>query len=495
MRSRHFLIGFLASVFLFGKLFLLGANPVNMLVFRLTPGTYLRILVAFFLCLVILVLLLIFASRKFPEYYHKLSLGLLLISFYNLIDYFLFSIVDNTVRWKLFSALIGAAYLPIAIWTGIRFGSSRVTSKLCIILLLPCLLICFYAIPRDFCMPSLKREYHLRNKPPVHLIICDSLSWDVFFKNGNVDPTFKNFHELASQAHVCINVRSTGVKTEEALCQVITGNRYDESRLESTRWLVSTPGSSRFEPIPANETIFRDAVDAGYNNVIVGYYLPYSATFQSLLTRSYVIQPNSIYREAFQTMPRLVLFPGYIHHSESFEQAFVYYLRQVTNAPSNTFFYSHLNLPHHPYPYDEDGNLIGRVEHYKDLLLRGGRDSELLERYRNSIYYLDNKIAELIQLLKRKGRFNNSLIIVTSDTNWNGYTPSKVPLLVKSPNQKRSIAHDEELDMRHLRKFLQNYFRSQNVNINLFNIDHSNKNGNYNSKNCPEHENTYPSTG
>jgi arylsulfatase A-like enzyme len=122
---------------------------------------------------------------------------------------------------------------------------------------------------------------------------------------------------------------------------------------------------------------------------------------------------------------------------------------RLADEKSRPFFlYLHYMDPHDPYfvhPYN--GEAVARVHTPRP---DPGQAERLMRLYDGEVSYLDDHLGRLIELLKRQGVYDSSLIVLTSDHGeefyehggwWHGVTLYEeqihVPLIVKLPRQKR----------------------------------------------------------
>ena len=89
---------------------------------------------------------------------------------------------------------------------------------------------------------------------------------------------------------------------------------------------------------------------------------------------------------------------------------------ELENIPNKSnepkFTYAHINLPHHPYNYDDNGNLIEYSERVEELT-----EEESNHRYINQLKVTNEKVLELVQKIISSSE-NTPIIIITSDHGW-----------------------------------------------------------------------------
>lgn len=88
-------------------------------------------------------------------------------------------------------------------------------------------------------------------------------------------------------------------------------------------------------------------------------------------------------------------------------------LEKISNQTENPkFTYVHFNLPHHPYNYDENGNLVEFNETAEKL---GEQESN--KRYINQVKVTNEKISEVIPTIISSSKIT-PIIIIASDHGW-----------------------------------------------------------------------------
>jgi len=88
-------------------------------------------------------------------------------------------------------------------------------------------------------------------------------------------------------------------------------------------------------------------------------------------------------------------------------------LQKIPKQSENPkFTYAHFNLPHHPYNYDDNGDLVEFDESVKEL-----DERESNHRYINQLKVTNEKIAKIIPKLISSSE-NTPIIIIASDHGW-----------------------------------------------------------------------------
>jgi arylsulfatase A-like enzyme len=116
---------------------------------------------------------------------------------------------------------------------------------------------------------------------------------------------------------------------------------------------------------------------------------------------------------------------------------------------ARTFAIIHYLVPHHPFLLNPDGTFHGRD---------WGENA-----YERNLAYLDRVIGKLVSELKSAKRYDDSMLILTSDHSWRRDpdipNPSReelthVPLIIKLPGQTESQRVDDDFRTCHLGEFI-----------------------------------------
>lgn len=117
-------------------------------------------------------------------------------------------------------------------------------------------------------------------------------------------------------------------------------------------------------------------------------------------------------------------------------------LHCIREQPVGTLAVFHYPSPHYPYVRSEDGQ-------YRTPLSVGW-DYEDLQAYDRALIGMDRTVGEVIAAMREAGRFDNALLILTSDHAWKWNPKRKsgklrtslthVPLMVKLPRQRQGLA-------------------------------------------------------
>ena len=136
--------------------------------------------------------------------------------------------------------------------------------------------------------------------------------------------------------------------------------------------------------------------------------------------------------------------------------------------PAGTFIFFHNSLPHSPYWVDPDGKIDEGEPAAFDPAQRGDavQVNAVFARYQGQVRFVDAELGRFVDLLKQRGLFDASLVIVTSDhgVSYDPRAPGRdlvmengqavnaepllrVPLFIKRPHQQAGVVSDREVQL------------------------------------------------
>ena len=309
---------------------------------------------------------------------------------------------------------------------------------------------------------------------PVFVFVFDEWSFARSAPGGEFPAEYPNLRALAGQSLTFRAARSPGDDTYRALPLLIFGER----PLTELPRVFAKEGKEGREyvtgPHPARpvEGIFETARAAGYNTAMIGFYLPYPRMFPDSVD---FVRGYSYYPTARSLWSRMVL-----HAIETLrwetdpisrkwfrkryaEEVSEYWLRlrddlqgaidvAIDRMPGNTVAFVHYPLPHAPFVFNADGSFRGPYPVHDDLKNEDeDRMAGTVEDYRRQLGYLDHMVGNLIERLRRAGKYDDALIVMTSDHSWRQDPDPRlrtagrrsVPLLIKLPGQRNGCVVDQ----------------------------------------------------
>jgi len=132
-------------------------------------------------------------------------------------------------------------------------------------------------------------------------------------------------------------------------------------------------------------------------------------------------------------------------------------------AKNGQFYYIHLPIPHPPPVFTPDGDFRRPKA--------GGSWQGSPDEYKMSLSHQDKVIGEVVKALKDAGVYDSCTLVMTGDHTWRqdpvrdeaNYSEwvKHVPLIIKSPNQKRGVVVTSEFDFLKMMRIINGALRGQ----------------------------------
>jgi len=275
-------------------------------------------------------------------------------------------------------------------------------------------------------------EFAVTNaKPRVIFILMDELSYQQLYGHRYPHLQLPAFDALAAQATVLTDVSPTANFTEKAVPALLSGENFDGIRATADGMLqVRAEKNHQWQSFDERQTIFQDALNAGYRTTVVGWYNPYCRILAEVVDSCY-------WTDAYTVKDGLT-------SEGSFESNLVSSTDALLHAPTvRRWLHRILDVPEEVGETTEEGHL----DDY--LRLKQAADVALLDRssgftfvhlpipHPTGIYnrrtqqltteastYIDNLaladryLAHARELLEKTGQWDSSTILVMGDHGW-----------------------------------------------------------------------------
>jgi Sulfatase len=218
------------------------------------------------------------------------------------------------------------------------------------------------------------------------------------------------FDQLAGQATVFTHVVPTGISTEIVLPALMTGEPIDHARSSASGQLSIHAPSGAWEVFNQHQTVFQDALNAGYSTGIVGWYNPYCRILPDVLDSCFWtfsqaalshMRSDFSLRENLMAPFRTVAHDDGRLHIEDFRV-----LSQASDAVledrSLDFVLLHMPVPHPQGIYNRSTATFA-TEHAS---------------YVDNLALADRYLAHVREVLERNSEWDDSAIIVMGDHSW-----------------------------------------------------------------------------
>lgn len=263
--------------------------------------------------------------------------------------------------------------------------------------------------------------------PRVIWIVLDELSYQQVYEQRFPGLSLPTFDEVAQQSTLFTHVVPAGIFTEAVIPSLMSGLPVDDIRSSSDgrRLSLHDPVDKKWLPFDPHQTVFQDALNAGYSTAIAGWYNPYCRILPQVLDHCYwtshLLYPGGIdseksvadnvsqqmihgFRALSSTLPHH--YAGPTQREQALHIADYRDLRNAGDAllsdPSANFILLHMPIPHPLGIYDR---------HRKVLTTRG-------TSYIDNLALTDIYLAHVRDLLRSQNQWDSSTIVIMGDHSW-----------------------------------------------------------------------------
>jgi hypothetical protein len=325
--------------------------------------------------------------------------------------------------------------------------------------------------------PTLHKP-QLASTPPhqrIIWLILDELSHQQLYERRFPGLELPAFDQLAAQSTVFTQVVPAGEYTRYILPTLFTGLPSTAVNVSARGLLLSLkdPSTGKWTPFRQHQTIFQDAIDAGYTTGIAGWYNPYCRIMPEVLDHCFWtyrestpanLSPNrSLAVDLLRPFRRLWLDTKHLfghgagapteeardirQHSTDYRNLLAAGDAYLAD-PSVNFLFLHMPIPH-PYGFYDRSKKTFSTKHTS---------------YIDNLALADRYLAHLRQLLEQNDQWDSATVVVMGDHSWRtssiwkdsmtwtvedeaashgGEFDPRPAYLVKLPNQKISARIDQ----------------------------------------------------
>jgi hypothetical protein len=266
-------------------------------------------------------------------------------------------------------------------------------------------------------------------RPRIVWLLLDELSYQQLYERRFPGLQLPAFDRLAAQSTVFTQVAPAGQFTRYIVPTLFTGFPSNAVNVSARGLLLSLkdPSTGKWTPFQQHQTIFQDAIDAGYVTAIAGWYNPYCRIMPEVLDHCFWtyrqstpanLSPNrSLAVDLLRPFRRLWLDTKHLFgrgpgaptdESRDIRQHSADYrnLRRAGDAyladPSINFLFLHMPIPH-PYGFYDRNKKTFSTKHTS---------------YIDNLALADRYLAHMRQLLERNNQWDSATIIVMGDHSW-----------------------------------------------------------------------------
>ena len=305
----------------------------------------------------------------------------------------------------------------------------------------------------------------------IYILILDAWSYRLTYEDGKVRPEMPRLAEAASAMCSFSDAHAPGCHTITSLPRFLFQREGDFALRgdEVGFW------DGSFIPVKGLRSIFHHARSEGYRTYMIGWYHPYelmvgdhvdvvasSNAFHWLGEEPFQIGVQ-LYEEAarkilgrslLRSLSREALYRKNHVFVRNTDFVMSHVRSIIEESGTSRFAVFHIPVPHFPFCYSAEGSRPLEKEY----------SLESAELAREQLAYTDRLIGEIIDRLKRLGKYERATIVLTSDHTWRNDPElpprsarhwSHVPLLIKFPGQEERIDVDVPFTTSRLERLLE----------------------------------------
>jgi Sulfatase len=317
-------------------------------------------------------------------------------------------------------------------------------------------------------------------------IILDELSYQQLYERRFPGLELPAFDQLAAQSTVFTQAVPAGEYTRSIIPALFTGLPTNEIKVSASGLLVSLhdPTTGKWTPFQQRQTVFQDALDAGYSTGLAGWYNPYCRIIPEVLDHCFWtyresipanLSPNrSLAVDLLRPFHYLLLDAKHLFghgpgapsdESRDIHQHSTDYRRLLAAGdsyladPSINFLFLHMPIPH-PYGFYDRKQKTFATAHTS---------------YIDNLALSDQYLGHIHQLLDQQHQWDSTTIIIMGDHGWrtsliwmksptwteedaaasnNGEFDDRPAYIVKLPNQHTSSHINQPFSILHTRALL-----------------------------------------
>lgn len=309
--------------------------------------------------------------------------------------------------------------------------------------------------------PSSQFHPHMiRPAGPLHNSLATNIVWIIFdetdyrlcFEKRPPNLSLPEFDRFRHSAFWATQAYSPNDETQVSIPALLTGIPLKGAFKAGARQLdLVRADTGVHADFTTQDTIFRQIKKRNGSTALLGWYHPYSRIMRDAdichdyprynfytsdnLFDTFLCQTREILDMRFLPFKNTLLVNNHIQILKQMQSQ----LLDTVKDNDVSFMFLHYSIPHSPNIYDRRTGTFG--------LNRNTR-----EGYLDNMALADRCLRELRLALEKKGRWDSSMIVISSDHHWrtntyDGQTDYKhVPFMVKMPHQETGIVFDKRFD-------------------------------------------------
>ena len=324
-------------------------------------------------------------------------------------------------------------------------GSAAEIAALCLLPFLPVMILqASWRVEREPPGRQLAGRIHASSPAPIRFvwIIYDEADWRY------LDPLTRppglqlpELDRMMSESVWADNAIQSGIQTASAIPSLMYGQPVEVGLFHGTGRLITAEDPPKVLDWLKESNVFSWARSQGFDETIVGWYLPYCRVFASELSDCYW-EPIDTRVRGFEPSLKTSLLSVLrsLWPLEDRQRHLLRYRRLLRESiedatdPTLSLVMLHLPLPHEPVIYDRYSGKLTIFNFRKDW-------------YIDNLALGDRMLADIRRAMEQAGLWDRTNVLVTSDhalrwyTDWNEGSSPRIPYIVKLAGQKRGLEY------------------------------------------------------
>jgi Sulfatase len=256
------------------------------------------------------------------------------------------------------------------------------------------------------------------NRGRIVWVVLDELSYLQIYERRDSSLKLPAFDRLASGATVFTHTVPAGYWTDVVLPSLMTGQPLDNigAPAAGLPLLVRTASTRAWQPFSPRQTVFQDALNAGYQTAVAGWWNPYCRILSEVLDQCFWTNHNELRGGMHSSQsvisntesPVLQMMPSHssLRESNYFHQLDYRELLaagdKLLNDRSATFVLLHLPIPHMPGIYNR----------------RTASFAASNTSYLDNLALCDDYLAHIRKELEDNGTWDSTTLVLMGDHSW-----------------------------------------------------------------------------
>ena len=257
-------------------------------------------------------------------------------------------------------------------------------------------------------------------------IVLDELSYRQVYEHRYPGLELPAFDKLASTSTVFTHTVPAGYWTDIVLPSLMTGQPFDRMGAPAAGLplLVRSSSTGAWHPFAARQTVFQDALNAGYETAVAGWWNPYCRILSDVLdkcfwtshselrggmysSQSAISNAESPVLNVLKAMPWHSSIPDatYFHQLDYFELLAAG--DKLINDPAATFVLLHMPIPHMPGIYNRRSGSFATAN-----------PTDAAPNYLDNLALCDQYLAHVRRELEANGTWDNTTLVLMGDHSW-----------------------------------------------------------------------------